>query len=73
MRGLHDQVHLNLRSFERTPWAIPTGPIARLDAPSRFRWLTAVRSSSIQTSRPYPGYCEHLEGTAERFFVELVG
>ena len=74
MRGLHEQVRLNLRSFERIALgSTDGGPIARLDAPSRFRWLTAVRSSSIQTSRPYPGYCEHLEGTAERFFVELVG
>ena len=27
------------------------GPIAALDVPERFRWLTAVRSASIQTSR----------------------
>ena len=27
------------------------GPIAALDIPERFRWLTAVRSASIQTSR----------------------
>ena len=30
------------------------GPIAALDIPERFRWLTAVRSASIQTSRPHP-------------------
>jgi len=69
-----EQMHLNLRSFERIALGTADGgPIARLDAPSRFRWLTAVRSSSIQTSRPHPGYCEDLEGTAERLFVELVG
>ena len=33
------------------------GSIAKEDAPSRFRWLTAVRSSSLQTSRPHPGFC----------------
>jgi len=33
------------------------GPIAQLDAPSRFRWLTATRSTTIQTSRVHPGYC----------------
>lgn len=70
----HEQVRLNLRSFERIALgSADGGPIARLDAPSRFRWLTAVRSSSIQTSRPHPGYCEDLEGTAERLFGELVG
>jgi len=69
-----EQVRLNLRSFERIALGTPDGgPIALFDAPSRFRWLTAVRSSSIQTSRPHPGYCDDLEGTAERLFAELVG
>ncbi|TAE48931.1 MAG: DUF3037 domain-containing protein [Bacteroidetes bacterium] len=48
------------------------GPIARLDLPSRFRWLTAVRSSVIQTSRPHPGLSYDLELTAKRLFEELV-
>jgi hypothetical protein len=37
------------------------GPIALMDIPSRFRWLTALRSSVIQTSRPHPGLCDDLE------------
>ena len=48
------------------------GRIAQLDVPSRFRWLTAVRSSSIQTSRPHPGFCDDLEKTTQRLFHELV-
>ncbi len=48
------------------------GPIACMDVPSRFRWLTAVRSSLIQTSRPHPGLCENLDETADRLFRELV-
>jgi hypothetical protein len=48
------------------------GPIAILDIPSRFRWLSAVRSSAIQLSRPHPGMCDNLEGTAKRLFEELV-
>ncbi|MEO8589669.1 MAG: DUF3037 domain-containing protein [Flavobacteriales bacterium] len=69
----HEQVRLNLRSFERIALASADGgPIARLDAPSRFRWLTAVRSSAIQTSRPHPGYCDDLAATAQRLFEELV-
>jgi hypothetical protein len=47
-------------------------PISALDLPSRFRWLTAVRSSSIQTSRPHPGLSIDLEKTAQRLFEELV-
>ena len=48
------------------------GPIALLDIPERFRWLTAVRSSIIQTSRPHPGKTQDLDGTFERLFEELV-
>lgn len=48
------------------------GPIAKEDAPSRFRWLTAIRSSSIQTSRPHPGFCSDVSATAERLLNELV-
>ncbi|WP_074587910.1 DUF3037 domain-containing protein [Pedobacter antarcticus] len=33
------------------------GPIGVLDAPSRFRWLTALRSTQVQTSRVHPGFC----------------
>lgn len=47
-------------------------PISTLDLPSRFRWLTAVRSSSIQTSRPHPGLSINLEKTAQQLFEELV-
>ena len=48
------------------------GLIARLDVPERFRWLTAVRSSVIQTSRPHPGKTYDLDATFERLFEELV-
>ena len=48
------------------------GVIAQFDIPERFRWLTAVRSSCIQTSRPHPGYTENLDSEVERLFKELV-
>ena len=48
------------------------GVIAQLDIPERFRWLTAVRSSCIQTSRPHPGYSENLDATIEKLVEELV-
>jgi len=35
------------------------GPIAQLDMPSRFRWLTAQRSTILQTSRVHPGFCSN--------------
>ncbi|CAM4131531.1 DUF3037 domain-containing protein [Zobellia nedashkovskayae] len=34
-----------------------SGAIGKLDLPSRFRWLTASRSTIIQSSKPHPGLC----------------
>lgn len=48
------------------------GAIAELDIPERFRWLTAVRSSCIQTSRPHPGYTANLDTEVEKLFDEMV-
>lgn len=68
-----EQLHLNVQSFEKIALGdADGGPIARQDIPSRFRWLTAVRSSAIQTSRPHPGLSDDLEKTAKRLFEELV-
>lgn len=48
------------------------GAIAQMDIPDRFRWLTAVKSSCIQVSRPHPGFSDNLDTTLERLFKELV-
>ncbi|RQP10939.1 MAG: DUF3037 domain-containing protein [Chryseobacterium sp.] len=68
-----DFIEANLQSFKK----IAAGekcdsPIVRLDTPDRFRWLTAVRSSGIQTSRPHVGMTDDLEKCFERMFGELV-
>ncbi len=49
------------------------GPIALLDEAERFRWLTAVRSASIQTSRPHPGVTSDPEKTINQLFSQMVG
>lgn len=68
-----EQIKKNLESFEKIAAGEKNcGPIAQMDLASRFRWLTAVRSSSVQTSRPHPGLCDNLEQTARRLFEELV-
>ncbi len=68
-----EQVKLNLMSFEKIALGNKDGgPIAEMDIPSRFRWLTAVRSSVIQTSRPHAGLCTDLNETVNRLFKELV-
>ncbi|UZH54697.1 DUF3037 domain-containing protein [Salinimicrobium tongyeongense] len=68
-----EQLEKNLQSFKLIcEGAKNGGPIAQMDIPSRFRWLTAVRSSVIQTSRPHPGLCTDLDLTLQRLFSELV-
>ena len=68
-----EQLELNLSSFQKIAHGGKEGgPIGAFDIPSRFRWLTAIRSSAIQTSRPHTGLCTDLEETVQRLFVELV-
>lgn len=49
-----------------------SGPIGELPVEERFRWLTAVKSASIQTSRPHPGLADNLDEEFERLFAKLV-
>jgi hypothetical protein len=48
------------------------GPIGRLDKASRFRWLTATRSTILQTSRVHPGLCTDPAATLEELYKKLV-
>jgi hypothetical protein len=48
------------------------GPIAQLDMPSRFRWLTAMRSTVVQTSRVHPGLCTDGPKALEKLLAEMV-
>ena len=68
-----EDIQQNLESFEKVALGTKDGgEIAKLEIPERFRWLTAVRSSVVQTSRPHPGKTKDLDGTFERLFGELV-
>jgi len=68
-----NQLRSNLDSFVKIGEGLPVGgPIAKFDVPERFRWLTAIRSSVIQTSRPHPGMTAELDKTFERLFEDLV-
>ncbi len=68
-----DSISQNLSNFKHVASGEKEGgPIALLEIPERFRWLTAVRSSVIQTSRPHPGKTQDLDGTFDRLFEELV-
>nr|WP_315239249.1 DUF3037 domain-containing protein [uncultured Flavobacterium sp.] len=68
-----EQLHCNVTALKKIATGDKDGgPIGEMDIPSRFRWLTAIRSSAIQTSRPHPGMCEDLEKTIQRLFEDLV-
>ena len=68
-----EQLELNLSSFQKIAHGGKAGgPIGEFDIASRFRWLTAIRSSEIQTSRPHTGLCTDLEATVQHLFNELV-
>jgi hypothetical protein len=48
------------------------GPIGKLSMPERFRWLTAERSTMLQTSKVHPGLCTDADEMLQRLFTQLV-
>jgi hypothetical protein len=48
------------------------GPIGLLSIAERFRWLTATRSSILQTSHVHPGLCENASEKLDQLFENLV-
>lgn len=51
---------------------INAGPIAKLPIAERFRWLTATRSTIVQTSKVHPGFCKDAGETLNKLFKQLV-
>jgi len=49
------------------------GPIGRLDMGSRFRWLTATRSTVLQCSKVHPGLTVDPATTLKNLHDRLVG
>ena len=48
------------------------GPIGKLPVPERFRWLTATRSTILQSSPVHTGLCDDPGEKLEQIFCELV-
>ena len=68
-----EQLKINLDSFSKICSGEKNGgPIATFEIAERFRWLTAVKSSSIQTSRPHSGLTSDLNATFDKLYNELV-
>ena len=62
-----------LRAFEHIcQGRAQGGPIGQLALAERFRWLTATRSTVVQTSAVHPGLCADAEQTLNRLFEQLV-
>jgi hypothetical protein len=49
-----------------------SGPIGKLATAERFRWLTATRSTVVQTSKVHPGFSEDPKETLEKLYKQLV-
>lgn len=68
-----EDIENNLDAFEKIcSGSKDGGVVATWETTDRFRWLTAEKSSSIQTSRPQNGFSDDLDATLKRLFEELV-
>ncbi|MGM9475610.1 DUF3037 domain-containing protein [Pedobacter sp. GSP4] len=68
-----EELKENLCAFERISIAAKgSGPIGQYDQASRFRWLTATRSTVVQCSKVHPGFCDDPQETLLRLHQELV-
>ena len=62
-----------LQAFDRIcKGKLEGGQIGQLSKASRFRWLTAARSTVVQTSAVHPGLCADPEETLLKLFVQFV-
>ncbi len=63
----------HLQAFEAiTKGSKDGGPIAQLDLANRFRWLTATRSTILQSSKVHPGFCGDPAAALRRMHATLV-
>lgn len=68
-----DQLKLSLEAFEKICTDKSNrSPISQFEIDEKFRWITAMKSSSLQTSRPHPGYTTNIHETFEKLYHELV-
>lgn len=69
---LHE-IEANLDALQRIcVGGSSSGPIGRLDMASRFRWLTATRSTVVQCSKVHPGLCADAGEMLTKLFEQLV-
>ena len=62
-----------LHSFERIcKGGGQAGPIGRLTIAERFRWLTATRSTIVQSSKVHTGFCDDPNAMLQRLYEQMV-
>lgn len=67
------QLQERLHAFQKIcAGAKEGGPIGQLPIASRFRWLTASRSTVIQISPVHPGLCKDAAETLQKLSEQLV-
>ncbi len=67
------EVNAHLEAFRHIALGHPEGgAIGALDIASRFRWLTATRSTILQPSKVHPGFCGDPAGALQRLHNQLV-
>jgi hypothetical protein len=68
-----DELGRNLKALEQICLGGNlAGPIGLLDMASRFRWLTATRSTIIQSSKVHPGFCLNADEKLNKLFKQMV-
>lgn len=68
-----EELHARLQAFEKVcAGRREGGPIGQLGTASRFRWLTANRSTIVQTSAVHPGMCTNPLEALEKLHRDLV-
>lgn len=68
-----DEIRAYIDSFEKICAGGPdSGPIGKLPVAERFRWLTASRSTVLQTSAVHPGLCTDPSEMLDRLFEQMV-
>jgi len=68
-----EDIHEYLCAFQRICKGEKAGgEIAKLPIAERFRWLTATRSTVVQTSKVHPGFCDDASEMLERLYDQLV-
>ena len=69
-----DELEKHLASFESiSRGAADAGPIGKLEPALRFRWLTAARSTIVQSSKVHPGLTTDPVATLEKLHGQMVG